>query len=176
MLAHLETLAALNLCEGDFRACFLLPALIFIGANSNIESDIDLVKKAPSPWTIRVPNPQKVITQNAKNSHVFFLEKTRNNMTSGIAIGRDATNDLVIDVPTVSKSHCVLVKPHGSPWYLIDCNSSNGTKIDGKLVAGGKPHLLRDNSKITFANEIDAKFHMPGGLWTLINQCRGLDG
>jgi pSer/pThr/pTyr-binding forkhead associated (FHA) protein len=171
---RLETLASMNLCEGDFRACFPLPALMFIDAESSVESDINLIKKASTPWTTRVPSGEKVLTNDAKNSRVFFLEKTRNNLTGGIAIGRDPTNDLVIDIPTVSKSHCVLVKPHGSPWYVIDCKSSNGTQVDGKPIAPGKPIQLRDGSKITFANEIDAKFYMPGGLWALVNMYQGL--
>ncbi len=69
-----------------------------------------------------------------------------------LAIGRDPSNDLVLPDAMVSRRHAV-VEWRGSQFFLRDCNSSNGSVVngdrisekslrDGDLVAIGTARLL----------------------------------
>jgi uncharacterized RDD family membrane protein YckC len=69
-----------------------------------------------------------------------------------VAIGRDPSNDLVLPDAMVSRRHAV-IEYRGSQYYLRDCNSSNGSLVngdrvsernlrDGDLVAIGTARLL----------------------------------
>ncbi|WNG40712.1 FHA domain-containing protein [Archangium violaceum] len=51
-----------------------------------------------------------------------------------IAIGRDPTNDLVLDSGSVSRTHCRLVAIEGAA-IVLDEGSKNGTWLNGKPVA-----------------------------------------
>lgn len=82
-----------------------------------------------------------------------------------LSIGRDPTNDLVLPDAMVSRRHAV-IEYRGSQFYLRDCNSSNGSLVngdrvsernlrDGDLVAIGTARLLfRDEDEL---EEVGAK-------------------
>jgi len=83
------------------------------------------------------------------NDIVLTKEKT--------TIGRRPYNDVVIDNPTVSGEHAVLVKM-GDQVTVEDLNSTNGTYIDGKAI---KKQLLNHGDtldvgkyKIKFDSEV----------------------
>ncbi|MGZ3461184.1 MAG: FHA domain-containing protein [Archangium sp.] len=57
-----------------------------------------------------------------------------------IAIGRDPTNDLVLDSGSVSRTHCRLVAIEGAA-IVLDEGSKNGTWLNGKPV--DHPSVLR---------------------------------
>lgn len=48
-----------------------------------------------------------------------------------IRIGRDSSNDVVINDPLVSRTHCHIIQDDNGRFRLIDTNSSNGTFING---------------------------------------------
>jgi pSer/pThr/pTyr-binding forkhead associated (FHA) protein/uncharacterized RDD family membrane protein YckC len=69
-----------------------------------------------------------------------------------LSIGRDPSNDLVLPDAMVSRRHAV-IECRGNQYYLRDCNSSNGSVVngdkiserslrDGDLVAIGTARLL----------------------------------
>lgn len=69
-----------------------------------------------------------------------------------LSIGRDPSNDVVLPDAMVSRRHAV-IEYRGSQYYLRDCNSSNGSLVngdrvserslrDGDLVAIGTARLL----------------------------------
>jgi uncharacterized RDD family membrane protein YckC len=69
-----------------------------------------------------------------------------------LSIGRDPSNDLVLPDAMVSRRHAV-IEYRGNQYYLRDCNSSNGSVVngdriserslrDGDLVAIGTARLL----------------------------------
>src|SRR5574341_1652384 len=69
-----------------------------------------------------------------------------------LSIGRDPSNDLVLPDAMVSRRHAV-IELRGSTYFLRDCNSSNGSLVngdrvserslrDGDLVAIGTARLL----------------------------------
>jgi ABC-type multidrug transport system ATPase subunit/pSer/pThr/pTyr-binding forkhead associated (FHA) protein len=61
-----------------------------------------------------------------------------------ITIGRDASNDVVIDHPVVSKQHAEIIKQDGKV-ILVDLGSTNGTFVNGIKV---KRHPLQELDRI----------------------------
>jgi uncharacterized RDD family membrane protein YckC len=57
-----------------------------------------------------------------------------------LAIGRDPSNDLVLPDAMVSRRHAV-VEWRGSQFFVRDCNSSNGSVVNGDRIS---EKLLRD--------------------------------
>src|SRR4051812_5764078 len=51
-----------------------------------------------------------------------------------VTLGRDPSNEVVLDDPNVSRFHAQIV-PRAAGIELRDLDSSNGTRVDGRLVA-----------------------------------------
>lgn len=52
-----------------------------------------------------------------------------------VRLGRDASNEVVLDVPSVSATHAE-VRLRGGVWQVEDLGSVNGTWVDGEPVHG----------------------------------------
>jgi hypothetical protein len=67
------------------------------------------------------------------------------------AVAQDggSKNDIVLqDVERmISRFHCEIHVKEGK-LFLVDCNSSNGTKLDGRRVAAGRPVRLKGGSRV----------------------------
>jgi len=61
-----------------------------------------------------------------------------------LTIGRDASNDVVIDHPVVSKRHAEIIKQNGQV-VLVDLGSTNGSFVNGIKV---KRHTLQELDRI----------------------------
>jgi uncharacterized RDD family membrane protein YckC len=79
---------------------------------------------------------------------------------SALSIGRDPANDLVLPDAMVSRRHAVL-ECRGDQFYLKDCNSSNGSLVNGDRIAECP---LKDGdliaigaTRILFRAEMDAE-------------------
>jgi len=55
-------------------------------------------------------------------------------MKSSVKIGRDNSNDIIINEPSVSRNHAVITKLEDDRYEVKDLGSTNGTFINGKLV------------------------------------------
>ena len=49
-------------------------------------------------------------------------------------IGRHKRSDIVIDFPTVSRSHAVLTRYDDGSWTITDADSKDGVFVNGKRV------------------------------------------
>jgi len=61
-----------------------------------------------------------------------------------ITIGRDSSNDVVIDEPTISRKHATIEFSHDG-YHFVDCKSTHGSKINGKSI---KKHTLKNGNII----------------------------
>ena len=88
-----------------------------------------------------------------------------------MSIGRDPSNDVVLPDAMVSRRHAV-IEYRGSQYFLRDCNSSNGSLVngdrvserslrDGDLVAIGTARLLfRDDLDVDYKGaELEVGFN-----------------
>ena len=67
-----------------------------------------------------------------------------------VMIGRAPSNQIVIDHPTVSAHHAVLLRT-GDSYSLKDLNSANGTQVNGDFVTDAE---LKDGDTIRFGSVI----------------------
>jgi uncharacterized RDD family membrane protein YckC len=65
-----------------------------------------------------------------------------------ITVGREATNEVVIPDPSVSRHHATIERREDG-FHLIDKNSSNGTYVNGKRVSQQK---LNHKDKVNFGS------------------------
>jgi pSer/pThr/pTyr-binding forkhead associated (FHA) protein len=76
---------------------------------------------------------------------------------TSVMIGRALLNHIVIDHPTVSAQHAILLRV-GDSYWLKDLNSMNGTLVNNVLVSDAK---LKDGDTIRF-----------GSVITVFERCR----
>lgn len=70
---------------------------------------------------------------------------------SEFRVGSANSNDAVIHSPTVSREHACITLRDGS-YYLEDLNSTNGTYLNGELLAYRVPMPLKSSDRLRFAD------------------------
>ena len=83
----------------------------------------------------------EVINEGPIKGHKFEIFSSLTN------IGRGAHNDVVINDESLSGSHAKIMKRDGA-WWVVDQNSTNGTYVGGRRVAGEQQ--LVDASDLRF--------------------------
>ena len=73
---------------------------------------------------------------NIREAKVIEVRKRQfDTAKNTVAIGRDATKDIVINDNLVSKTHAYLyLHPSPKSCYIVDCGSKNGTLLNGKAL------------------------------------------
>ena len=83
----------------------------------------------------------------ARDFWLTFPNGTEVELKETVSIGRDATNDLVMESPAVSREHAAIALRDGR-WYLEDRGSFNGTFLNGTRLVPGTPLPLRHADRI----------------------------
>jgi predicted component of type VI protein secretion system len=92
---------------------------------------------------------QFVMRSGPTPGKAFVLDKGE------MTIGRDTTNDIVINDAEVSRKHArILIQ--GGGFVLEDLGSTNGTFVDGQRLMG--PHMLRPGELIMLGENISLGF------------------
>ena len=74
-----------------------------------------------------------------------------------MSIGRDLTNEIVINDPEVSRRHARVVL-QGQNYILEDLGSTNGTAVNGQRLAG--PYLLQHGEVIILGEQVSMLFEL----------------
>ena len=82
---------------------------------------------------------------DAKKAFLILSGKKVNLDKEEVSIGRRA--DIVVNDPTVSGIHCMILK-HDDSFYIIDCGASNGTSVNGQVVSHNSSVLLHNKDII----------------------------
>lgn len=90
-----------------------------------------------------------------------------------ITIGRGTANDIVIYNNTVSTAHAYLyAPPAGVLCYLVDCDSSNGTLLNGAVLKPFEKYKVRDCDEICFGPQIKTVYFSSIAFANFIAQLR----
>ena len=94
----------------------------------------------------------KLILQSGVGAGTEYpLEKT------DLILGRDLSNDIVVNAPEVSRRHARLILEEGG-YILEDLGSTNGTFIRGQRL--GAPLVLRPGETITIGEKVVLKYEV----------------
>lgn len=69
----------------------------------------------------------------------------------GLCIGRESDNDIQLLVAGISRYHAKL-SFDGTRWSIQDLGSTNGTKVNGKIIKG--PHVLAKGDELILGDQI----------------------
>jgi predicted component of type VI protein secretion system len=81
-----------------------------------------------------------------------FPDGAEHELTEDVSIGRDPTNDLVMESAAISREHAAVTFRDGR-WYVEDRGSFNGTYLNGTRVVPGTPLPLRHADRISIGTE-----------------------
>lgn len=95
--------------------------------------------------------PFLVMTMGPKPGHVYALK------TPVVNIGRDLSNDIVIQDPEISRFHISLRWADRS-YEVQDLGSTNGTSLNGTKLAAKSSRLMHANDVITIATSIELRY------------------
>ena len=90
-----------------------------------------------------------IVRQGPIQGQIFELNKNE------ISVGRDISNDFVINDAEVSRKHAKLTL-EGDRYKIEDLNSTNGTYIDGQRLIG--PHVMAIGEIIMFGDNVGVIF------------------
>lgn len=155
---------AADLNEASFLARFASPALYFLDLPELEGGELfTTIRIAPGAASLKRGGTQGLVfVQKAANSNAFAMMVT---------MGRAENNDLVIPDGRVSKFHAYF-RLLGDRWLLTDANSTNGTRVDGVLVAPERSIELRSGSTLEFAGDVRATFLAPSELYRQVQADR----
>jgi hypothetical protein len=74
-----------------------------------------------------------------------------------IKVGRDASNDIVINHPSVSKFHCTILVGENGELKIADTGSTNGTIVDGSRIEYGRT-ITKDSFCKVRVGDIEVDF------------------
>ena len=96
-------------------------------------------------------------------------DKAKNTIT----IGRAATNDIVLYNSTISKAHAYLyIHPSRAACYLVDCDSQNGTLLNGEVLKPFERYKVVDCDEICFGPQTKIIYFSSIAFANFINQLR----
>ena len=90
-----------------------------------------------------------------------------------ITIGRASTNDIVLYNSTISKAHAYLyIHPSRAACYLVDCDSQNGTLLNGEVLKPFERYKVVDCDEICFGPQTKIVYFSSIAFANFINQLR----
>jgi len=92
-----------------------------------------------------LPIPTLIVQRQDKPDEELQWEQTV------LTVGRDPTNDLVIDHKLASRRHARFERDDAG-FYVHDLDSTNGTYLNGQPISGTQ--LLRNNDEVGFVDTV----------------------
>jgi hypothetical protein len=139
-----------------------------------------LVQAVPEAGQFRQAAPTRMLSdqerlaptsRQAKLDHraeVRELRPAKPNRHAKVTIGRSEDNDLVLTDETVSSQHAMILKdPKTAKPSLQDKESTNGSRINDRLVVPWRFTPLTDGDVVSFGDSVFL-FYTPAGLFEVL--------
>lgn len=135
-------------------------SFIELGENITLEYDrgdasteIPRVPQQAFKGDLPDPNvhPFLVMTVGLTAGQVYPLK------TKTVRVGRDFSNDIMLQDPEVSRFHIELVWTEKG-FQVVDLNSTNGTRLNGVALSPDEPQLLRADDMIQLATMAEFRY------------------
>jgi hypothetical protein len=110
------------------------------------------------------------------DARIIEIEKRKlDSAAHTITIGRAAINDIVLYNTMVSKSQAyLLLHPTGTPCYLVDSGSKNGTMVNGRLLKPYEKYQLVERDEISFGPQTKAVYFSSTAFYAFLGGLKGL--
>lgn len=96
-----------------------------------------------------VPEIKLTLVQGSKaKDHIILKGK------SLYKIGQNSICDIILNHPSISKLHAVILVDQSLGVILIDLRSKNGTKLDGEFLKDNIPYRIKNGKKINFGSSL----------------------
>ena len=95
------------------------------------------------------PSFRLVIRSGPSVGKIYSLDKNE------MFLGRDLSNDIVINDPEISRRHARLYS-QGTTYVIEDLGSTNGTFVNGQRLMG--PNVLRPGDMMAFGERVSMAF------------------
>lgn len=153
--------AALDVDFEVYAQIYPVPGLLMeaVDATTLVEEDTDAVSSG-------------LLTMNVRSIDVLpylgrvglVAKRPGNAFSHMISLGRTTTNDLVVDVRSLSKFHGFFQRQEGI-WSFTDHRSTNGTYHNGKTLVAGERVELQSGDRLQFALDVAGRFLLPRDLY-----------
>ena len=103
--------------------------------------------------------------------HIIRLEKrvtAKSAYSDRISVGRALKGDIVLRHRSISKFHAYFQRPDGESWSIVDAGSTNGTSVNGTVIAPRQHQPLAIGDEIEFGS-INAVFLDAVTLWRILH-------
>ena len=94
---------------------------------------------------------QLVARSGPTAGNVYALDKNE------LFVGRDLTNEIVINDPEVSRRHARLFL-QGAAYFIEDLGSTNGTAVNGQVLSS--PYNLKAGDTVTIGETVNLAFEL----------------
>jgi len=122
------------------------------------ETILPIADEEPIPIGHKSPIPALIILRSINDMGISGKEYALNQFP--FTIGRSNCT-LTIHDDSISRLHAQITYDSKTRSYsIIDLRSSNGTRVDGVALEGGRPHRLDAGVVVTFGSNVEARFEV----------------
>ena len=152
--------AALDLDQAGFVQKVPVPVLIWNAPEKN--SSFAWGQTLQSDKEEPVPSARELLL-TGNRLPVLQLRGRRSNRPGEVQLGRDPTNDVVVKEETISSKHARFVRNDLTGSYaVLDLSSTNGSKVNGRIIYSTKPLILFDGDMLAFGDSVFLFFYPEG--------------
>lgn len=163
------------LSKEEFCNIYKYNFLVRFDESYNINSLIDTQSPTISHHRLTLEDilsNNDLFTSNNGIISIFPIVKTRNNpFIKKITVGRASIHDIILKDTSISKFHAYFQVDDNKDYYLVDNDSTNGTKINDKEISSSNFILLKDTDKISFSN-MNFIFYKPSTLYDVLKEIK----
>jgi hypothetical protein len=108
-------------------------------------------------------------TKPLAHAMVFDFQAFEKSARVGISVGRTETSKICLPDNAISKMHASFKMNSSEQWELVDVESANSTRVNGKMAAPNKNVPLNNGDGITFADTYHCTFFLATGFKTYLS-------